>query len=200
MVAQLCPIRFQGQWEDAESGLYYNRFRYYEPLAGRYASPDPIGIDGGIRALSYTDCPTNTLDPYGLVPCRCCAWGRFSGEVGNSLFTPDNPASLGLSEGATIPFNNGVPDFGKFTQSVAGLPGEFSVPGLTGLHGSDRQLIIKHMAQKSGLPQSQIAQMIGRGGMDLRLHHVGGERVQVVPAQTHRLPHYGGAVELRGNC
>ena len=46
-VAQLCPIRFQGQWEDAESGLYYNRFRYYEPLAGQYVSPDPIGVLGG---------------------------------------------------------------------------------------------------------------------------------------------------------
>ncbi|TKW62510.1 MAG: RHS repeat-associated core domain-containing protein [Paracoccus denitrificans] len=43
-VSLLCPIRFQGQWEDAESGLYYNRFRYYEPFAAQYASPDPIVI------------------------------------------------------------------------------------------------------------------------------------------------------------
>ena len=29
------PIRFQGQWHDEESGLYYNRHRYYDPQQGR---------------------------------------------------------------------------------------------------------------------------------------------------------------------
>ena len=52
--AQLVPIRFQGQWEDAETGLYYNRFRYYEPGVGQYASPDPIGLAGGYRPDAYT--------------------------------------------------------------------------------------------------------------------------------------------------
>ncbi|MGK2976933.1 RHS repeat-associated core domain-containing protein [Klebsiella michiganensis] len=33
---------------DAESGLYYNRYRYYEPELGQYLSPDPIGLAGGI--------------------------------------------------------------------------------------------------------------------------------------------------------
>ena len=65
-VAQLCPIRFQGQWEDVESGLYYNRFRYYEPLAGQYASPDPIGIYGGMRARGYAASPLAFVDPFGL--------------------------------------------------------------------------------------------------------------------------------------
>ena len=31
-----CPFRFQGQYVDEESGLYYNRFRYYEPRIGSY--------------------------------------------------------------------------------------------------------------------------------------------------------------------
>jgi RHS repeat-associated protein len=39
-----CPFRFQGQYEDQETGLYYNRFRYYDPEAGQYISPDPIGL------------------------------------------------------------------------------------------------------------------------------------------------------------
>jgi RHS repeat-associated protein len=38
-----CPFRYQGQYEDAETGLYYNRFRYYDASTGCYISQDPIG-------------------------------------------------------------------------------------------------------------------------------------------------------------
>ena len=37
-----CPFRYQGQYEDSETGLYYNRFRYYSPDEGMYISQDPI--------------------------------------------------------------------------------------------------------------------------------------------------------------
>ena len=40
------PFKYQGQYEDAETGLYYNRFRYYDPNAGSYISQDPIGLAG----------------------------------------------------------------------------------------------------------------------------------------------------------
>ncbi|MGJ4856824.1 RHS repeat-associated core domain-containing protein [Labrys sp. La1] len=66
----LCPIRFQGQWEDEESGLYYNRFRYYDPLAGQYISRDPIGLGGGIQPSAYVHQPNVMIDPYGLVSCH----------------------------------------------------------------------------------------------------------------------------------
>ncbi|MFC5446615.1 RHS repeat-associated core domain-containing protein [Rhizobium halophytocola] len=45
-----CPWRCPGQYEDAETGLYYNRHRHYDPLAGQYASPDPIGLRRGSTA------------------------------------------------------------------------------------------------------------------------------------------------------
>ncbi len=80
VAVQLCPIRFQGQWEDAESGLYYNRFRYYEPLAGQYASPDPIGVLGGERSLGYVVTPATFVDPIGLSGCCLCNVGDV-GEV-----------------------------------------------------------------------------------------------------------------------
>jgi RHS repeat-associated protein len=66
---ELCPIRYQGQWEDAESGLYYNRFRYYDPLTGGYLSPDPIGLEGGLRPQGYVENPTTWVDPWGLASC-----------------------------------------------------------------------------------------------------------------------------------
>jgi RHS repeat-associated protein len=61
------PVRFQGQYEDAETELFYNRFRYYDPEAGLYISPDPIGLRGGIRSLAYVRNPNGWVDPLGLV-------------------------------------------------------------------------------------------------------------------------------------
>lgn len=49
------PIRFQGQYRDEESGLYYNRYRYYAPELGRYVTQDPIGLTGGVNNYSYAD-------------------------------------------------------------------------------------------------------------------------------------------------
>ncbi len=40
------PFHYQGQYEDEETGLYYNRFRYYSPESGTYISQDPIGLVG----------------------------------------------------------------------------------------------------------------------------------------------------------
>jgi type VI secretion system secreted protein VgrG len=38
------PLRFQGQYQDQKTGLYYNRHRYYDPDAGRFVTQDPIGL------------------------------------------------------------------------------------------------------------------------------------------------------------
>jgi RHS repeat-associated protein len=60
------PIRFQGQYWDAETGLSYNRARYYDPEIGRYLSPDPISIEGGLNEYAYTVNPVGHTDPLGL--------------------------------------------------------------------------------------------------------------------------------------
>jgi len=61
-----CPIRFQGQWFDQESGLHYNWNRYYEPETGRYLTSDPTGLDGGARSYGYVHNPLAWADPLGL--------------------------------------------------------------------------------------------------------------------------------------
>ncbi|MCC7540621.1 MAG: hypothetical protein IT379_30680, partial [Deltaproteobacteria bacterium] len=43
-----CPWRWPGQYEDGETGLHYNRFRYYDPDLGQYLSQDPLGLLGGL--------------------------------------------------------------------------------------------------------------------------------------------------------
>ncbi len=54
---------------DTESGLHYNYHRYYDPSIGRYITPDPIGLSGGINLYGYADLnPINAYDPDGKIP------------------------------------------------------------------------------------------------------------------------------------
>ncbi|CCH03000.1 Protein rhsD [Fibrella aestuarina BUZ 2] len=62
-----CPFRFQGQYEDVETGLYYNRFRYYDPQQGNYVSQDPIRLLGGAELYAYPHNPSSWVDGFGLV-------------------------------------------------------------------------------------------------------------------------------------
>ncbi|MFY0519801.1 RHS repeat domain-containing protein [Lysinibacillus sp. UGB7] len=61
------PFRYQGQYEDMEIGLYYNRFRYYDPEQGNYTQIDPIGLAGGNPTLyGYVRNSNYWIDPFGL--------------------------------------------------------------------------------------------------------------------------------------
>lgn len=61
------PFRFPGQYFDEESGLHYNRARYYSPLLGRYLSRDPVELVGGVNFYVYAgNDPINNSDPLGL--------------------------------------------------------------------------------------------------------------------------------------
>ena len=63
------PFLFQGQYYDHETGLAYNRFRYYDPELGRYISEDPIRLASGTIALhSYVEDSNSWIDVLGLVP------------------------------------------------------------------------------------------------------------------------------------
>ena len=73
------PIRFQGQYEDEETLLHYNRYRYYDPESARYITLDPIGLAGGLNEYAYAPNPTGWTDPRGLKktcapnqPCNPC--------------------------------------------------------------------------------------------------------------------------------
>jgi RHS repeat-associated protein len=83
-----CPFRYQGQYEDAETGLYYNRFRYYSPEEGMYISQDPICLWGGRRLYSYVQNPNYWVDILGLKKVNVGdtgAFGDLKGETGDGL-------------------------------------------------------------------------------------------------------------------
>jgi RHS repeat-associated protein len=61
------PLRMPGQFHDEESGLHYTTFRYYDPHAGRFISPDPIGLVGGMNLYQYAPNPIAWIDPLGLM-------------------------------------------------------------------------------------------------------------------------------------
>ncbi|KMN16008.1 hypothetical protein TU87_22755 [Pseudomonas weihenstephanensis] len=79
------PIRFQGQYHDHETGLHYNRYRYYDPRVGRFISKDPISYAGGLNLYAYAPNPTGWVDPLGLARS-----GRWE-QVGNGRVRIDPP-------------------------------------------------------------------------------------------------------------
>ena len=65
------PLLFTGQYEDAESGWVYNRFRYYDPHAGVYNAQDPLGLLANLgTAQGYVTNPVIWVDVLGLKKCN----------------------------------------------------------------------------------------------------------------------------------
>ena len=73
---------FAGQYYDEESGLAYNRFRYYDPESGNYISSDPIGLSGGERPFRYVGNPMDWVDMFGLARCHGLPSARKAGGTG----------------------------------------------------------------------------------------------------------------------
>src|SRR5690606_513311 len=92
------PLRFQGQYFDAETGLHYNRHRYYNPGTGSFLTPDPIKLAGGLNNYQYVPNPTGWVDPLGLASGRTnCPPGAVTG--GTWKYNPEVDADLRPSDG-----------------------------------------------------------------------------------------------------
>jgi len=75
------PVRFPGQYADAETNLAHNYFRDYDPSIGRYGKSDPIGLRGGTNTYAYVaSMPLKWFDAFGLLPS---GGGGFAMRYGN---------------------------------------------------------------------------------------------------------------------
>ena len=64
-------VRWPGHYYDPETGLHYNRWRYYDPTLGRYLQSDPIGYGGSpINLYAYAPNPLVQVDLLGLATCE----------------------------------------------------------------------------------------------------------------------------------
>ncbi len=113
--------RFPGQYFDRETNLHYNYFRYYEPETGRYVSPDPIGLAGGLNVYGYVeDDPISWIDFDGLARNR---------GGGNPRSVAPNPGNRpgGWSYGQFYPsIDNAPPRTANYP--VGSLRSQFQVP------------------------------------------------------------------------
>lgn len=92
-------LRFPGQYEDQETGLNYNYFRYYDRAQGRYTQSDPIGLAGGINTFSYADNDSvSAMDPLGLTSSTITVYAPVLGPFGpgGSLIFGTNPNGTGF--------------------------------------------------------------------------------------------------------
>src|SRR5262249_31544862 len=62
-------FKFTGREYDSETGLQYNRARYYDSATGKWISQDPMGFDAhdGNLYRYVRNAPTRYTDPSGLV-------------------------------------------------------------------------------------------------------------------------------------
>ncbi|GHC57502.1 RHS repeat-associated core domain-containing protein [Ulvibacter litoralis] len=158
-----CPFRYQGHFEDVETGLYYNRFRYYSAEEGAYISQDPIGLDSGEYNLySYVQNSNALFDPLGLE-----RYHRKNGQFGKKRGRPRNPSVHGNSKTSTKPavlyaMYDGEGNFQKYgiTQEVDNprkrygntIPAEYEVIEIDRGKRSDMLKKERHLTERGGGP------------------------------------------------
>ncbi len=188
-------IRFQGQYFDQETGLYYNRYRYYSPYVGRFISKNPIGLLGGYNLYRYVDNPIAWIDPFGLrkkrgrdaprhepssvekvnnrMPINSCFAGK-------TMMSKDLPAPVRGNYPNGVPFNmKGFPDFSRYAKTTVNI-GSFtkdsvdfrSANAKIGLSGSQApDGFVWHHTDKNG-----VLQLIPRDIHDA-VRHTGGAAI-----------------------
>jgi len=87
-----CPFRYPGQYEDCETGLYYNRFRYYDSESGKYVSQDFLKPLSSIRVYQYVNDANRLTDVNGLYS------DLLESGMGHHVFPRSVATKLGIDE------------------------------------------------------------------------------------------------------
>jgi len=186
------PLRLQGQYCDEESGLHYNRYRYYDAEAGCFVSQDPIGLLGGLNPYRFAANVFGWIDPRGLFGEKppnsptLEKWLNRGGtvyvEIATGTWVYTN------ATGVTVRYPDGNPDFSPYAvQSV-------EVDDLRGNYSTG----------PSGDFGKADAAAIAKGGTGANYadntwhHHENMTTMQEVPKElNHEFTHRGGAANIR---
>ncbi|MEQ9846689.1 RHS repeat-associated core domain-containing protein, partial [Pectobacterium brasiliense] len=171
-------LAFAGQYRDTESGLCYNRFRYYDPAGGCYVSPDPIGVLGGENNYGYVQNPNTWVDPLGL---RKCSTGyKSADDAGRAALTKYNPMSIfknreygGIifkAKDGSYGYTRGRLGSGRtaptFKESSAGLPKGSTPVGQYHTHGDYSDINFNRTNRAGDMHSSDIFSRA-----DIRIHN-----------------------------
>ncbi|MGO2681683.1 MAG: RHS repeat-associated core domain-containing protein [Proteus vulgaris] len=189
-----CHFRFAGQYEDKESGLYYNRFRYYDKDTGQYISPDPIGLLGGFNPYGYVHCPVGWVDPFGLSGTRLPKTnGYWDGVPGESNWFSNNKLVNAVTGGKPVPFLNGRPDFSPWSKGSI----IFEAGVLDGSR-NDFTEVYKYIAKQKGITQTAAKDLLSTN--KITPHHFSTTEIILVPTDLHgNVPHIGSASDMRNS-
>ena len=178
----LQPIRFQGQSFDTETGLHYNRFRYFDPDLGMFTTRDPIGLLGGNNVFQYAPNPTGWIDPFGL---KCVTekpnhggwknapnWDKWKSKGGQVKPNKDGSVTYTRKDGVSVNYNkDGYPDFSPFAKESV------SVDNLRGDHYHDFIAANKKIGVDGKTPEAGYTWH----------HHEDGKTMQLVPTSVHNV-------------
>jgi RHS repeat-associated protein len=125
----VCPFRYPGQYEDGETGLYYNRFRYYDSESGEYVSQDSIRLLGeNPNIYAYVNNVNNSIDVLGLKPKVFWSGGQkakdaakaYAESIGGEILemTPQGKAMEEFTKG--MDWAEAKPLWNKTSQQFAG--------------------------------------------------------------------------------
>ncbi|MGQ7249267.1 RHS repeat-associated core domain-containing protein, partial [Halomonas sp. V046] len=176
------PFRFQGQYHDEETGLHYNRFRYYDPEIGRFTTQDPIGLAGGENLYQYAPNPTGWVDPLGLSGssgCRCpnallptpekgqTVYRVYGGDAaaGGASWSPQSPSSVeNYRDAAGLPSGgaSGAKNSGRFViegtlQDPTGVVKTRSALPLDGTTGGIPEYIIPNALDNGSVKVNRVS-------------------------------------------
>lgn len=97
-------LRMQGQYLDDETGLCYNRFRYFDPEICSFISHDPLGLAAGENVYAYGPNVWGWVDPFGL-------WGGEFMNGAQATITAGNVSETYISTSNGHAEINGLNDF-----------------------------------------------------------------------------------------
>lgn len=142
------PLRLRGQFADEETGLHYNRYRYYDPEVGRFISQDPAGGLPDPNLYRYTHNPLISYDQLGLH--EAFGW-----------FTPgDKTTPTSLNGGQAYDSSGGITGAQSEVQGIGKKFGDKGAENYGGKKGDNPRTI--HNKYRPGDTERQILRDVNK--------------------------------------